>query len=170
MNTKLEKVARMGGKTTYKDFREGFAACSLMGDSDADIKAALGIAQRHVGAMAVQALETRYASMLHHERGLRRAWDRQLRDAKSGKRSSHDAAVQRMSAALAIRRFAGARMIQHEVAEYAWMSCARREVIEQYMRDCGAWLDSLCGEAERAFLEALGGIRPRRLDGTRKMA
>lgn len=165
MNAKLEKIARMEGKTTYKDFRRGFSSRSLAEDSDADLKAALGMAQRQAGALAVLVLETRYGSTLSHERALRRAWDRQVRDyrAKSGEsRASHTAAVQRMGGALAIRRLAGARMIQHEVAEYAWMLCVRRETLDEAMRAAGAWLDGLCCDAEIAFLEAMDAIRPRR--------
>jgi hypothetical protein len=165
MNAKLEKIARMEGKTTYKDFRQGFASRSLAGDSDADIKMALGMAQRQVGALAVQVLETRYASTLKHERALRRAWDRKVREdaaAAKTKRGSHDAAVQRMGAALAIRRLAGAHMIQHEVAEYAWMLCVRRETLDEAMRAAGAWLDGLCSEAEQAFIKALSDRSPSR--------
>ena len=161
---KLESVARMAGRTTYKDFREGFAARSLMGDSDADIKGAIGIAQRRVGALAIQVLETRYASTLAHERALRRAWERVVRGdgCNAGARAPHASAVRRMGAALAIRKYAGARMIHHEIADYAWLVCSRREALEDAMRACGAWLDGLCGEAERAFLEALDVIKPRR--------
>lgn len=164
MNAKLEKIARMEGKTTYKDFRQGFASRSLAGDSDADIKMALGMAQRQVGALAVQALETQCASTLRHERALRRAWDRKAReDAKNAKIrvSSHDVAVQRLGAALAIRQHAGARMIQHEIAEYAWMLCVRRETLDNAVRAAGAWLDGLTSEASEDFLAALDNWKGR---------
>lgn len=165
MSRKAENIARMDGKTTYRDFREGFAAVPLTRDSDADIKAALGMTQRRVGVLAVQALEMRYASMLRHERALRRAWERKLAtDAAERKhpRTSHTMARQRMASALAIRQFAGARMIQHEVADFAWLACCRRSALEDDMQACGAWLDELCHEAETVFLEVLDVIRPRR--------
>jgi hypothetical protein len=166
MNAKLEKIARMAGKTTYKDFRDGFSATSLKGDSDADIKGALGLAQREVGSLAVMVLETACASTLLHERAIRRAWDRRLRElAVQAKepRSHHLVAVQRMGAALAIRKLAGARMIQHELADYAWLVHSRREYLEESMKACGAWLTELGGEAECAFLKAMEVIKPRRI-------
>jgi len=165
MTDKLEKIARMMGRTTFRDFRTGFSPRSLAGDCDADIKVALGIAQQRAGALAVQALETRYASTLVHESGLRRAWERKLRLDAGGsgaKRTPHAAAVQRLSSALAIRRLAGSRMVQHDVADYAWLVCSRRETVEREMRACGAWLDELCGEGERAFLTAMDVIKPAR--------
>lgn len=162
MNAKLEKIAQMEGKTTYKDFRQGFAPRSLACDTDADIKMALGMAQRKVGAVAVAALETRYASTLMHERTLRRAWDHKVREDAKGNKAKlppHEVAVLRMGAALAVRRLAGAQMTQHEVAEYAWLLCVRRERLDDAMRSAGGWLDGLCGDAEERFLRALTRAR-----------
>lgn len=159
MNTKLEKVARMGGKTTYKDFREGFAACSLMGDSDADIKAALGMAQRRAGGLAVQVLETRYASTLMHERALRRAWDRVRKDAArtSGKtRDKCTVTTDRLGAALAIRYVAGAKISKPDVEEWSWLLCVSHGTLAAAIHQCTSWLDELCSDAERAFIDAMG--------------
>lgn len=168
MNAKLEKIARMEGKTTYKDFRQGFASASLAGDSDADIKMALGMAQRQVGALAVQVLETRYASTLKHERALRRAWDRHCKDMAKigggtrGRAERHSIAMERLAAALAIRHLAGAKVAKPDVEEWAWVICAGQDSLASLVRTCGAWLDDLCSGAERVFLESLDAIRPQR--------
>lgn len=165
MSRQTEKIARMGGKTTYKDFREGFASGTLQGDTDADIKGALGIAQSKTSPLAVQVLETRYASTMRYERVIRRAWDRHLNDIAKRlelKRDQHTIAKQRLAAALSIRQLAGAKMIQLEVAEYAWMVNARRADIDDHMRACTAWFEDLRSGAERAFLEAMGVIKSER--------
>lgn len=165
MSRQSEKIARMVGKTTYKDFREGFAGVSFLGDSDADIKHALGVAQRNAGPLAVQVLELHYAMALRHEMAIRKAWDRHLDDLakrSDSTRSQHIVAKQRMAAALAVRQFAGAKMIQLEVAKFAWTVNARRCDIDEQMRSCTAWLEALRGEAEREFLEAMSIIKPGR--------
>lgn len=160
MNPK--KIAGVFGKSTYRAFRAGFTPARIDADSDADLKAALGQTQRECGVLAVQALETRYASTLAHEESLRRAWDRKLRDEAKERgtlRDPYTIAVQRMAAAVSIRRVAGARMIQHEISRYAWLVRCRREVFEQHMKECGGWLDSLWGAAQRTFLEAIKEVR-----------
>jgi len=162
---KTEKIARMVGKTTYKDFRDGFSGATLHDDSDADIKMALGMAQRQAGVLAVQVLETRYASTLMHERVIRRARDRHLNDSAKRlgvKRDQPTTAKQRLACALAIRKLAGARVIGLEVTEYAWMLCSRREDLDDHMRSAEAWLNDLCTTATDAFLTALEVIAPRR--------
>lgn len=162
---KTEKIARMVGKTTYKDFRDGFSGATLHDDSDADIKMALGMAQRQVGVLAVQVLETRYASTMLHERVIRRAYDRhreELAKKHDTPRNQHTIAKQRMACAMAIRKLAGARMIGLEVTEYAWLLCSRRDDIDIYMRQAEAWLNDLCSTATDAFLTALEVIAPRR--------
>lgn len=164
MNAKLEKVARMMGKTTYKDFRQGFSTRSLAQDSDADIKAALGMAQRAIGdrgALAVQVLETRCASTLVHERALRRAWDRHCKQAaealgrQRGRNEQHEIAIERLGAALAIRYLAGAKTAKPDIDEWAWVLRTSQYNVDKAVRDCGAWLDELCWEAEREFLRAI---------------
>lgn len=165
MTTTTEKIAKMVGKTTYKDFREGFGGTTFLGDSDADIKGALGIAQQAVGPLAVQVLETRYAGTLQHERGIRRAWDRHLAETAKRlglKRDAHLVAKQRMAAALAIRQLAGAKMIQFEIAEYAWMTCSRRVDLEDCVNTCATWLDGMRSEAQEAFLAAMDVIKPKK--------
>lgn len=155
--SKTEKIARMAGKSTFRDFREGFGGIATT-DADADIKMALGMARSQVGALAVNVLELRYARMLEHERDIRRVWDAEQARALPP-REKYTVATQRMAAALAIRRFAGARMIQHEIDQYAWMVCSRRRVLEDLMHECETWLDDQCKEAADAFLEAMTGIR-----------
>lgn len=165
MSARAQKIARMAGKTTYRDFREGFSDARLVNDSDADIKHALGMAQQSTSALAVQVLETHYASTLQHERVIRRAWERRLTEIAKKlevKRDHRTIATQRMAASLAIRQLAGARMIQFDIAEYAWMVNSNRESIKDAMGRCTGWLEELRNEAESAFLVALDVIRPRR--------
>lgn len=159
MSQQTEKIARMVGKTTYKDFREGFGGTSLQGDSDADIKGALGMAQRATSSLAVQVLETRYASTLKHERVIRRAWDRHRREAaRTGGlcRDKRAIVTERLVAALAIRFIAGAKMSKPDIEEWAWLLCMDQGAMDDEVRRCVAWLDELCTEAQRAFLVALG--------------
>lgn len=153
---RTEQIARMAGKTTFRDFREGFGGIATT-DADVDIKLALGMARSQVGEVPARVLELRYARMLEHEGAIRREWDKE--QTRRGARDKHAVAVQRMAAALAIRRFAGARMIQHEIDQYAWMVCCRRSVIEDLMRECETWLDDQCKTACDAFMEAMTGIR-----------
>lgn len=164
MTRKAEKIARMVGKAS-RDFRDGFATVApLTHDSDADIKAALGMAQRRTSKLAVDVLELRYASSLQHERTIRRAWDRHLRDTavERGLKREHAVIVKsRMGAALALRKYAGARMIQHEIKEYAWLTHVAHGELESAMQDTVAWLDTMRVDAERAFLEALDDVRDR---------
>lgn len=156
MNAKAETVARMVGKTTYKDFRQGFASsCSLADDSDADIKHALGIAQRLTGATAVYAMETHYASTLMHERSLRRAWDA----IKGEPKLASDYPLRRLGCSLAIREHAGIQIGQKEIKEWAWIVHANYEALEASIRTSGAWLDDITGRACAAFINALKEIR-----------
>lgn len=158
MSRKTEKIARVVGRSTFRDFREGFGGIATS-DPDADIKMALGMARSREGELAVMVLELRYARMLEHERVIRKAWDSEQAGQLAGSREKYTIAVQRMAAALAIRRFAGARMIQHEIDQYAWMVCCRRRAIEDFMRECETWLDDRCKDAADAFMEAMTGIR-----------
>lgn len=148
--SRTEKIAHMMGKTTYKDFRQGFASGTFVGDSDADIKHALGIAQAQAGALAVQVLETRYASTLAHERAIRRAWEQHRKDGATA------TPVRRMAGCLAIRQLAGAPALSaREADEYAWMSGCASQTLEAEMQVCSDWLAGLCGDAKGVFLDAL---------------
>jgi hypothetical protein len=163
MTLSKQKIARMAGKTTFRDFREGFGGLATT-DADVDIKLALGVSRSSVGELPVMVLELRYAQMLEHERAIRHAWDRVLASrcgSKTDQREGHLVVMQRMAAALAIRRFAGARMIQHEIDQYAWMVRCRRRYLEDLMLECETWLDDQCKTASDAFMEAMTGIRRR---------
>jgi len=156
--SKLQKIARIVGRSVpFRDFREGFAT-SLAHDSDVDIKIALGIAQTKAGALAVKVMETRFASTLMHEDDLRHEYDH-VRKKAFPNRGKHLAAVHRMGTSLAIREFAGARNVRSELPRYAWMVCARRETLGEVMDECVLWLNGLCDKAIKEFNEALGGIR-----------
>ncbi|GGA00329.1 hypothetical protein [Dyella caseinilytica] len=159
MNAKAEKIARILGKTTFKDFRQGFSTrLALDADSDADIKHALGVSQRMTGAMAVYALETHYASTLLHEHHLRRAWDA-LRG--EPKRSS-DYPIRRLGCSLAIREHAGLKLSQKELKEWAWILHTNYEAIETSVRASGTWLDDITGRATVAFINAMKEQREKR--------
>lgn len=152
MNDKAEKVARMMGKTTYKDFRQGFADRLLLdADSDADIKHALGIAQKMTGTMAVYALETHFASTLTHEQHLRRAWDA----LKGEPKRSSEYPVRRLGCSLAIREHAGLKVGQKELKDWAWILHTNYEAVESAVRVAGTWLDDITGRACNEFTDAL---------------
>lgn len=156
MSAKAEQIARMLGKTTYKDFRQGFArTMALDADSDSDIKGALGMAQRMAGITAVYALETHYASTIDHEEHLRRAWDSLKGEPK--RESAYP--IRRLGCSLAIREHAGVRVGQKEKKSWAWILHTNYESIEDAMRLAGAWLDEITCRAERAFKEAISDRR-----------
>lgn len=164
MTRKAEKIARMVGKQT-RDFRDGFATVApLAHDSDADIKAALGMAQRRVGPLAVQVLELHYASSLQHEHAIRRAWDRYLHNnaKEQGMKREHGRiVVSRIAAALTIRSFAGAKLSDRDIEEWAWIVRASQQVMDEAIAACETWLRDMCSHAEQKFLEAIGSIRER---------
>lgn len=153
--SKTEKIARIVGRASkFRDFREGFATL-LVQDSDVDIKIALGIAQSKAGELAVNMMETRYASTLMHEDRLRRAYDLELKGRATAPRTAHVTAIQRMGAALAIREFAGARNVRTELPQYAWLLKTHRETLTVIMDDCMGWLLHGCINGVHAFNVAL---------------
>ena len=152
MSATAEKIARMHGKTTYKDFRQGFAkVVPIDADSDSSLKAALSYAQTATSELAVMALQTRYASTLEYQRELRRAWDAHCGQAKDPQYYP----VRRLGCSLAIIEHAGRVASQREVKEWAWMLRTRSETIDDAIRQAIIWLDELTNSAERAFLAAL---------------
>lgn len=156
---KTEKIARMVGKTTYHDLKQGFASGTFVGDSDADIKHALGMVRTRLGELHVMVLETKYASTIMHERAIRRAWDRYCRDEtikNGGKRVKESFSTQRVGAALAIRALAGAPVVKADREEWAWLLCVSQSAMSVAIHDCAAWLDDICHAATRTFLEVLG--------------
>lgn len=158
---KAESIALMLGKTSYRDLRNGFSSVTRIEDSDMAIKAALGAAQRLAGIVPVKAMETKYASTLMHERLLRRAYDEAIpKPADEG-----FYAVQRMSAALAIRRHAGMKLGRDEIREYAWILHVRSETLERTIRNAGSWLEEITFTATAHFIRAL---RDPPVDGGRK--
>ncbi len=161
MKTGTQRIARMVGKSTYRDLRDGFTPGSLRGDSDADIKLALGMAQSIAGVLPVYALETRYASTLMHERALLTAWDKRHREAFP-KRAAHVVAIQRVGASLAVRVFARGNGVAGAVAHYAWLVHTRRENLQDPIDACLAWLQDQSRDGVNAFLEAIDGVRFRR--------
>lgn len=161
MSAKIERIALMAGKTTYKDFRQGFSTVSLAKDTDLDIKAALGIAKHQAGALALAALETHAASTLMHEKLLVRAWDAHTR-ATHTKRTPHDKAILRFAISITIRQHAGRKLMSQEIVELAYLLCIRRETLENILKLATAWLQDLTGTGEKAFLEAMAVLRPKR--------
>jgi hypothetical protein len=157
MPHQTQRIACIVGKSTYRDLRDGFTAASLTHDSDADIKAALGIAQHRVGAVAVCALETRYARTLMHERRLLGTWDRLRRgDGKEDVREHAIIILDRHAASLAIRHMAHAGdQPVADLPHYAWLLRVRRERLRDCIDECRLWLDDECACGVHAFLVAL---------------
>lgn len=152
MSAKAEQIARMLGKTTYKDFRQGFSrTVSLDADSDSDIKGALGIAQKEVGPVAIMALHTHYASSLTYDGELRRAWD--LHCGKPHDPSFYP--VRRMGCSLAIVEHAGKKLSQREVKEWAWILHTNHSQLDAVQVEAMAWLQDLTHTALGAFLDAI---------------
>ena len=152
MSATAEKVARMFGKTAYKDFRDGFGTLNCLdADSDSSIKGSLGIAQKNCGAIAVMALETHYAATLAYERELRRAWDVHCGIAKD----PNSYPVRRLGVSIAIRQHAHVPMSQREIVEWAWVLRTRRETVEDAIRDAMIWLEDLTSRAASAFIAAM---------------
>ena len=152
MSATAEKVARMFGKTAYKDFRDGFGALNCLdADPDSSIKAALGMTQKRCGVIAVMALETHYAATLSYERDLRRAWD-----IECGTPDNPQAyPVRRLGVSIAIRQHAHVPMSQSEVKEWAWILRTRGETIDAAIRAAMIWLESITSLAESAFISAM---------------
>jgi hypothetical protein len=152
MNARAEKVARMFGKTTYKDFRQGFAQVNCLdADPDSDIKVALGIVQHRHGHTALMALETFYASTLDHERELRRAWDTFCGVPDDPQRYP----IRRLGCSIAIREHAHVPMSQREVKEWAWMLHTRSETVDAAIRAAMIWLENLTTAATATFVATL---------------
>lgn len=152
MSAKAEKVSRLFGKTTYKDFREGFAQVNTLdADSDADIKMALSAVHRDNGQVAVMAFETHYASTLDHQRELRRAWD----DYCGKPDDPQFYPIRRLGCSLAIIEHASKPVTQREIKEWAWMLHTRGETIEEAIRAAMIWLEGLTGSATATFIRAL---------------
>lgn len=158
--TKTERISRIAGKTSYKSFREGFGG-NLAGDPDADIKMALGVAQKQSSTAAVKALETKYASTMLHEDFLCRAFmthmatDVWVGKRKDEARDHHNLSKHRFACALAVRQFAGSRYIQSELPRYSWLLACRRQSLEEIIGYASRWLEDLSTPAETAFIHAL---------------
>ena len=157
---KVERIARIAGRTAYKSFREGFGG-SLSHDTDLDIKVALGMTQRRTSQLAVRALETKYASTHLHEQQLRREFMAYLLDKvlygayKAAARNKHQMAIYRFGCSLAILEFAGHRYVQNQLAQYAWMLMCRRQSLEEAMELTHRWLNDLANQAEEEFYKAI---------------
>jgi hypothetical protein len=142
-----ERVARMAGSTTYRDFGEAMGASSGT-DPDDLLKGALGFVAAHGGDLAAYALETYYTGSLCHEKRLRALWDKQA--------DNKDAvALSRISCALAIRQFAGGRMSQTDVSDWAWLVHTRRDTLEKQVAEVLAWLDEARSVGELIFRKQL---------------
>jgi hypothetical protein len=154
---KIERIARTVGTTTFRDLKEGFGGGLSTHDSDADIKAALGMAQSRVGELAVMVLESRYASTLRYEWVIRRAYEREC--ARVG---PHARAKRRIATALAIRQFVGAKLAPRDIEGWAWLMCGHRNDLKRDMAACTLWLNAKCDDAKDVFLDAMGVLRAKR--------
>lgn len=144
-----ERIAEMFGKTTYRDFNEGFGG-TRKGLNAMDVADALGRIQTEFGTLIPLAMETRYAMTLRHERELCTGWEefgkladpRMDRDTKS---------FSRFACALAVRELAGARHSASDMAHYAWIMCVRRQALDAAVWLVGSWLDEMCETGKHAL-------------------
>lgn len=145
-----ERVARMVGSTTYRDFREAVGASRGL-DPDELLKGALGFVAAHAGDLAAYALETYYAGTLRHEGRLRLLWEK-------AKPDPDNVAFSRIASALAIREFAGTRSTQADMAEWAWLVHSRRDTLERRIAETVAWLDDARCRGETIFRRQLRDV------------
>lgn len=144
-----ERIAEFFGKTTYKDFREGFGGTreSL---TARDFAQAMEAVEHEHGSLVPFVLETKYGSTLTHERELCRGWEKFFDkvDPKAGKETKQ---FSRFACTLAIRELAGASHSRAAMLQYAWIMCVRREALEAAVWLIGSWLDELAGAGVEAF-------------------
>lgn len=147
-----ERIAALMGKTSYVDLREGLGGTTGVRLTDQDIAAALGMVASVRGRVAMLVLETYYGSTLLHEKALQRAWE----DRERRKGDERDRIVlTRFAGALSIRQFAGATFTTTHFAEYAYLLCSRRELLQERVAQATSWLVGERDGALRALRKIL---------------
>lgn len=147
-----ERIAALMGKSAYVDLREGFGGTHAARLTDQDIAACLAMVATTHGKTAMLVLETYYGSTLLHEKALQRSWEDQER--RKGD-TRERIVLTRFGGALAIRKFAGATYNTTHFAEYAYLICSRREVLQARVNEAASWLEGERDTALRALRNVL---------------
>lgn len=147
---RAERLARMEGCTTFKDFREGFGS-GWIDISDHDVMAALAMMRKGGDDIGAEVLQTYYGSTQSFRRGLVRAYLASYNDQPTDEKKR----CRRMGATLAAQRVAGLSFTREQVEEYAWLMILRRQTLEVEMAQALAWfngeLDAAIGRFSRVF-------------------
>jgi len=154
-DTKIEKrIAKLFGRSAYRDIREGFGGNGVDHEAltDQDIAAALGMVVERMGRIASLVLETHYGSTLIHAPELRRAWEG--RERQKGD-TREQVVLTRFAGELAIRELAGARHTSTCYAEYSYLIFSRRETLQDRVQDARHWLNDIRNEAVRELIDVM---------------
>lgn len=156
---KIERIARLEGSTTFRDPREGFGISTKVQLSDQDIASAIAMSRRRrddgtpdPDDVGPECLETYYGSTQTHRRLLVYAY----------MRAHHRPAMpleikirRRMAATLGVQMLAGMTFTRAQWAEFAYLSCCRRDEIEDSARAALRWFNDQAHEAKHEFGKAL---------------
>jgi hypothetical protein len=149
-----ERIALMFGRSTYRDARAGPLTFPVRNPGTDDIVGAVGVVRRKCGHLVTNVLETHFGSTLMHAGELCREWDRQnpLTDYAA-------ITLSRFGSKLAVRRFAGAKPRQADIADFAWMLKTRRASLDEAIARTEAWLTHLLDVGARELIVAMRGTR-----------
>lgn len=157
---RTERIARLAGSTTFKDFREGFGGKPLL--VDADVCAALALcrtrrsdAECDTHDIGPEVLETYYGSTQQHRRLLVTAY---LKHKGKDDEPVTKVIVRRMAATLAAQRIAGASHSRAQEAEYAFIVSTRLENLRDQIADAYGWYMEQHDTALPSFAKILKAI------------
>lgn len=152
-DTKVEKrVAKLFGRTAYRDIRDGFGGSQTADLTDQDVAAALGMVVQRRGRIAALVLETHYGSTMMHARTLSREWaGRECRPGDTYQRIT----LTRLAGETAIRELAGYRYGATEFEELAWLAQSRRDALQQRHKEAAGWLADILDAALRDLRRTL---------------
>lgn len=146
----VEKIARMVGRGSFHDLRQGFGTSLSPTDTDADVKFALGYAQSECGWLPCVVLLAKYASSVADAEEIARCY---IRDTKT---ATHGAPVHRLAALLAVRQLAGQRLSESVYKRWGWVLGCNYQVVQESVRAAAQWLDDQWPAAKDAFLIGIG--------------
>lgn len=160
MNDKIkpveERIAELFGKTTYRDFRDGFGG-TRSGLTSLDVAHALGGISTDEGELIPLVLETHYAMTLRHERELCEGWNRFF-DKTDPHADKQDKSFSRLACALAVRELAGVKHTDSNFAHYAWIACTRKQSLKAAVWLIASWFDDLCTVGTKAIRAKLKNV------------
>lgn len=165
-----ERIARMFGRTSYCDLRDGVGG-GAPDLSTSDVAAAVGMVAQAIGVHAIMALETACAGTDVHFDALQRAWV--VHRAPVGEK---DLRRYRWGVYFALLDLKGQRVSRTLVEAIAYNNQMRRATLDDETKEAGHWLSGLRDEAIRQLRwvvrdeEALFAIRKARKTDRRSAA